>query len=29
VKNAIGRIVENIPVDADCPCRHALEGARF
>jgi 5'-methylthioadenosine phosphorylase len=29
VKNAIGRIVERIPVDADCSCRHALEGARF
>jgi 5'-methylthioadenosine phosphorylase len=29
VKSAIGRIVENIPVEADCPCRHALEGARF
>jgi 5'-methylthioadenosine phosphorylase len=29
VKNAIGRIVQNVPVDADCSCRHALEGARF
>jgi 5'-methylthioadenosine phosphorylase len=29
VKNAIGKIVEKISVDADCSCRHALEGARF
>jgi 5'-methylthioadenosine phosphorylase len=29
VRNAIGTIVEKIPADADCPCRHALEGARF
>jgi 5'-methylthioadenosine phosphorylase len=29
VKNAIGRIVEKIALDADCPCQHALEGARF
>jgi 5'-methylthioadenosine phosphorylase len=29
VKNAIGKIVEKISVGADCPCRHALEGARF
>ncbi len=27
-KTAIGRIVENIPVAADCSCRHSLEGAR-
>jgi 5'-methylthioadenosine phosphorylase len=29
VKNAIGKIVEMTPVDADCTCRHALETARF
>ncbi len=29
VKAAIGKIVEAIPMDADCICRHALEGARF
>ena len=29
VKSAIGKIVEKISVDADCSCRHALEGARF
>jgi 5'-methylthioadenosine phosphorylase len=29
VKSAIGTIVKNVPLDADCPCRHALEGARF
>ncbi|HYL27781.1 MAG TPA: S-methyl-5'-thioadenosine phosphorylase, partial [Candidatus Nitrosotalea sp.] len=29
VKNAIGKIIEQIPVGADCSCRHALEGARF
>ncbi|HEV3092063.1 MAG TPA: S-methyl-5'-thioadenosine phosphorylase [Candidatus Cybelea sp.] len=29
VKAAIGRIVENVPRNADCSCRHALEGARF
>ena len=29
VKNAIGKIVERIPGDADCTCQHALEGARF
>ncbi len=29
VKAAIGRIVENVPPNADCSCRHALEGARF
>ena len=29
VKSAIGKIVERIPAEADCPCRHALEGARF
>jgi 5'-methylthioadenosine phosphorylase len=29
VKSAIGRIVENIAIDADCSCRHALEAARF
>ncbi|HEY9084721.1 MAG TPA: S-methyl-5'-thioadenosine phosphorylase [Candidatus Tyrphobacter sp.] len=27
-KAAIGRIVERIPLDADCSCRHSLEGAR-
>jgi 5'-methylthioadenosine phosphorylase len=29
VKAAIGNIIEKISVDADCSCRHALEGARF
>jgi 5'-methylthioadenosine phosphorylase len=29
VKHAIESIVERIPIDADCSCRHALEGARF
>jgi 5'-methylthioadenosine phosphorylase len=29
VKSAIGKIVERIPADADCSCRHALAGARF
>lgn len=29
VKAAIGKIVEAIPLDADCSCRHALEGARL
>ncbi|HEY1867253.1 MAG TPA: S-methyl-5'-thioadenosine phosphorylase [Candidatus Cybelea sp.] len=29
VKSAIGKIVEKISVDADCSCKHALEGARF
>ncbi len=29
VKRAIGGIVEKISVDADCSCKHALEGARF
>ena len=29
VKNAITRIVQGVPVDTDCSCRHALEGARF
>ncbi len=29
VKNAIGTIVANVPLGADCSCRHALEGARF
>ncbi|MGC9992878.1 MAG: S-methyl-5'-thioadenosine phosphorylase [Candidatus Cybelea sp.] len=29
VKNAIGRIIEKIPLGSDCSCRHALEGARF
>ncbi|MBV8531011.1 MAG: S-methyl-5'-thioadenosine phosphorylase [Candidatus Eremiobacteraeota bacterium] len=29
VRTAIGNIVEKIPLDLDCPCRHALEGARF
>lgn len=29
VKAAIAKIVERIDVDADCSCRHALEGARF
>jgi 5'-methylthioadenosine phosphorylase len=29
VRGAIGRIIEKIPLDADCSCRHALEGARF
>ena len=29
VRNVIGKIVENITVDADCSCRHALEGARL
>jgi 5'-methylthioadenosine phosphorylase len=29
VKAAIGKIVERIPTDADCSCRHALESARF
>jgi 5'-methylthioadenosine phosphorylase len=29
MKNAIGKIVEAIPLDADCSCRHALTGARF
>ncbi len=28
VKNAIGKIVANIDVNADCGCRHALQGAR-
>jgi 5'-methylthioadenosine phosphorylase len=28
VRNASAKIVERIPPDADCPCRHALEGAR-
>jgi 5'-methylthioadenosine phosphorylase len=28
VKNAIGSIVASIPLDADCSCMHALEGAR-
>jgi 5'-methylthioadenosine phosphorylase len=27
-KTAIGRIVERIPLGADCSCRHSLEGAR-
>jgi 5'-methylthioadenosine phosphorylase len=27
-KAAIGRIIEKIPLGADCTCRHALEGAR-
>jgi 5'-methylthioadenosine phosphorylase len=27
-KAAIGRIVERIPLGADCACRHSLEGAR-
>jgi 5'-methylthioadenosine phosphorylase len=27
-KTAIGRIVERIPLGADCLCRHSLEGAR-
>jgi 5'-methylthioadenosine phosphorylase len=29
VKSAIHKIVEKIPRDADCSCRHALTGARF
>ncbi|HTU82289.1 MAG TPA: S-methyl-5'-thioadenosine phosphorylase [Candidatus Acidoferrales bacterium] len=29
VRDAIGRIVERIPLDADCSCRHAMEGARL
>jgi 5'-methylthioadenosine phosphorylase len=29
VKAAIGQIVERIDVDADCSCKHALEGARL
>jgi 5'-methylthioadenosine phosphorylase len=29
VREAIGRIVEKIPLDADCSCQHALEGARL
>jgi 5'-methylthioadenosine phosphorylase len=29
VRAAIGLIVEKISLDADCTCRHALEGARF
>ena len=29
VKSAIGKIVERIPLEADCSCRHALEGARL
>lgn len=29
VKSAIGKIIEKISVDADCSCKHALEGARF
>jgi 5'-methylthioadenosine phosphorylase len=28
VKDAIGSIVAKIPLDADCSCAHALEGAR-
>lgn len=28
VKGAISKIVERIDIAADCPCRHALEGAR-
>lgn len=28
VKNAIGKIVEQIDVNKDCSCHHALEGAR-
>jgi 5'-methylthioadenosine phosphorylase len=29
VKNAIGRIVEKIPIGAECSCQTALAGARF
>jgi len=29
IKNAIGTIVERIPLGTDCSCQHALEGARF
>ncbi|MBV8584174.1 MAG: S-methyl-5'-thioadenosine phosphorylase [Candidatus Eremiobacteraeota bacterium] len=29
IRKAIGRIVDAIPVDADCSCRHALETARL
>jgi 5'-methylthioadenosine phosphorylase len=29
LSGAIAEIVERIPVDEDCSCRHALEGARF
>jgi 5'-methylthioadenosine phosphorylase len=29
LRAAIEKIVEKIPIDADCSCRHALEGARF
>ena len=29
VRNAIGKIIEKIPADADCPCRHALDGGRL
>jgi 5'-methylthioadenosine phosphorylase len=28
VKNAIGKIVEKIDINADCSCHHALQGAR-
>lgn len=28
VRDAIGEMIQKIPVDADCSCRHALEGAR-
>ncbi|MBV8491189.1 MAG: S-methyl-5'-thioadenosine phosphorylase [Candidatus Eremiobacteraeota bacterium] len=29
VRNAIGRIVERIPLGTDCSCRHALDDARL
>ncbi len=29
VKSAIGTILKNVPLESDCSCRHALEGARF
>jgi 5'-methylthioadenosine phosphorylase len=29
VKAAIGTILKNVPLESDCSCRHALEGARF
>ncbi len=29
VRTAIGKMIERIDVDADCSCKHALEGARL
>jgi 5'-methylthioadenosine phosphorylase len=29
VKAAIAKIIEKIPLEADCSCQHALDGARF